>query len=136
MEAIALVFGLFLLALTFWDLFETVVVPRPTPGWFRIGRYVVRGSWRVIRAIRERSPSRNHDRLLGLFAPARTPSNVIDRLHAATAKAVQRPEASERFASMGADVVGSTPAQLGAHLRSEMDRWSKLAKEVKFELAD
>ena len=72
MEAIAFALGLFLLALTFWDLFETIVVPRPTPGWFRIGRYLVRGSWRGIRALRERNPSRNHDRLLGLFAPAAT----------------------------------------------------------------
>ena len=49
MEPIAFALGVFLLALTFWDLFETVVVPRPTPGWFRIARYLVRGSWRVIR---------------------------------------------------------------------------------------
>ena len=44
---VAFALGLFLLALTYWDLFETVIVPRPTPGWFRIGRYLVRGSWRV-----------------------------------------------------------------------------------------
>jgi len=72
MDVVAFALGLFLLALTFWDLFETIVVPRPTPGWFRIGRYLVRGSWRGIRALRERNPSRNHDRLLGLFAPAAT----------------------------------------------------------------
>ena len=53
MEAIAFVLGVFLLTLAFWDLFETVVVPRPTPGWFRIGRYLVRGSWRVLRTLRD-----------------------------------------------------------------------------------
>ena len=72
MEAVAFALGIFLLTLTFWDLFETVVVPRPTPGWFRIGRYLVRGSWRAIMAIRDGRPGRSYDRLLGLFAPAAT----------------------------------------------------------------
>lgn len=70
MDVAAFALGLFLLALTFWDLFETVVVPRPTPGWFRIGRYLIRGSWRALRAIRDGRPGRSYDRILGLFAPA------------------------------------------------------------------
>src|SRR6476646_9857712 len=72
MEAVAFALGIFLLTLTFWDLFETVVVPRPTPGWFRIGRYLVRGSWRAIMALRDGRPGRSYERLLGLFAPAAT----------------------------------------------------------------
>jgi hypothetical protein len=72
MEVVAFVLGLLLLALAFWDLFETVVVPRPTPGWFRIGRYIVRGSWRGLRAIRDGRPDRSYDTILGLFAPAAT----------------------------------------------------------------
>jgi hypothetical protein len=72
MEAVAFALGILLLALTFWDLFETVVVPRPTPGWFRIARYLVRGSWRVIRAVRGGQHRRAYDTLLGLFAPAAT----------------------------------------------------------------
>ena len=72
MDAIVFALGLLLLALTFWDIFETVVVPRPTPGWFRIGRYVVRGSWRALRALRDGRPGRSSDRILGLFAPAMT----------------------------------------------------------------
>ena len=72
MEAVALGLGLFLLALTFWDLFQTIVVPRPTPGWFRIGRYLIRGTWRAVRAVRDGETGRASDRLLGLFAPAAT----------------------------------------------------------------
>jgi hypothetical protein len=64
--------GLFLLVLTFWDLFQTVVVPRPTPGYFRIGRYLVRTLWRIVRSFRDGEAGRPHDRLLGLFAPAAT----------------------------------------------------------------
>ena len=72
MEPVAFVLGILLLALAFWDLFETIVVPRPTPGWFRIGRYLVRGSWRVLRTLRDGRRGRSYDRLLGLFAPAMT----------------------------------------------------------------
>ncbi len=70
MDAVVFVLGLLLLALAFWDMFETIVVPRPTPGWFRISRYLVRGCWRIVRTIRDGRPERSYDRLLGTFAPA------------------------------------------------------------------
>ena len=72
MDVVAFALGIFLLSLTFWDLFETVVVPRPTPGWFRIGRYIVRGSWHVLRSVRDGRAGRSFDGVLGLFAPAVT----------------------------------------------------------------
>ena len=68
---LALALGLVLLGLAFWDVFQTIVVPRPTPGVFRIGRYLIRGSWRVVRAFGTRNDER-HEQLLGLFAPAAT----------------------------------------------------------------
>ncbi len=37
---------------------------------------------------------------------------------------------------LGLFAPGGTPAQMGAYLKNEMERWAKLAKEVKFELAD
>lgn len=81
-------------------------------------------------------PGFNVNAWLGLLAPARTPADVIDRLHAATVRTLQRPEVSQRLAAVGEEVVGSTPAQFEAHLKSEIARWAKLAKQVKFEMAD
>lgn len=48
---LSFVLGLVLLGIVFWDLFQTIVVPRPTPGIFRLSRYIVRGSWRAIRTL-------------------------------------------------------------------------------------
>src|SRR5262249_35254994 len=62
--------GLLIVALTLWDIFQTVVVPRPTPGRFRIARYVVRDSWGLLRWLaRGRSPH-TRDNWFGLFGPA------------------------------------------------------------------
>ena len=72
MKALELALGLLLLALVFWDVFQTIVVPRPTPGWFRLGRYIVRGSWRALRATGGIEIGATRGRLLGLFAPAMT----------------------------------------------------------------
>jgi hypothetical protein len=72
MDLIALALGILLLCLVTWDLFETIVVPRPTPDRFRIARYVVRLSWPAVRAIGRTRNGKTHDTLLGLFAPAMT----------------------------------------------------------------
>jgi Ion channel len=72
MEAIYLAVGILVLVLVYWDLFESIVVPRPTPGRFRIARYVMRLSWRVVRRAGRRRDGTTRDTLLGLFAPAVT----------------------------------------------------------------
>jgi hypothetical protein len=58
------------LGLVLWDVFQGIVVPRPTPGRFRIARYVVPPSWRLWRAFATRTRTGlARDALLGLFAP-------------------------------------------------------------------
>jgi len=71
-DLLFLIPGLALLALVLWDVFETIVVPRPTPGWFRIGRYVIRFTWRGLRRAADWRGGSARDRWLGLFAPAAT----------------------------------------------------------------
>jgi len=62
--------GLVLLVLVVWDIFETIVVPRPTPSRLRLTRHVVPSTWRAWRwlAIRTRT-GLGRDAVLGLFAP-------------------------------------------------------------------
>lgn len=72
METLAFAVGVLLLVAVAWDLFETIVVPRPTPGWFRMGKYVVRSFWWVVRAVGSPRRGGTHDTLLGLFAPTAT----------------------------------------------------------------
>jgi hypothetical protein len=72
MEIALFAAGVLLIWLVFWDLFQSIVLPRPSPGWFRIGRYVIRGSWRVVRRISSGPNGPRYDSLLGYFAPAGT----------------------------------------------------------------
>jgi hypothetical protein len=62
--------GLVIVAAVLWDVFQTVVVPRPSPGRFRIARNLTRLSWRGTRAIALRIENpRRRDGLIGAFAP-------------------------------------------------------------------
>ncbi|HEY2917069.1 MAG TPA: potassium channel family protein [Candidatus Limnocylindrales bacterium] len=69
MEALGFALGLVLVAIVAWDLFQTVVVPRPTPGHIRVSRYVVRGSWALMKRLGRRSPATMRDNLYGLYGP-------------------------------------------------------------------
>ncbi len=69
MDAVAFALGAVLVGLVAWDLFQTVVVPRPTPGRFRIARYVIRGSWWAVKGVGRRLGARWRDTLFGLFGP-------------------------------------------------------------------
>ena len=62
----------------------------------------------------------------GMEAPAKTPTAIIERLNVTMNRAP--PEVRERYANLGMDLAGGTPAEFGAHLKSERDRWAHVVK--------
>ena len=66
----------------------------------------------------------------GLFAPAGTPAALVNQLSQATVRMLNTPDTRERLFNSGVEVVASTPAQLGALVRSEMAKWGKLVREA------
>jgi tripartite-type tricarboxylate transporter receptor subunit TctC len=62
----------------------------------------------------------------GVMAPARTPPAVVSRLHAEIARGLRTPDAQERLAAQGAELVVSTPEAFAAHVRSEVTKWAKV----------
>ena len=69
----------------------------------------------------------------GLFVPGRTPRDVIDRLHREVVAAVKHPETSKRLREMGAEPIGSTPAEQDAILKRQMDQFRPIIREMKME---
>ncbi len=63
-----------------------------------------------------------------LLAPAGTPSATIERLHSEVAKILAADEMKAKFADLGAQAIGSTPAELAAFLRGEMAKWAEVVK--------
>lgn len=73
MDALILVLGLAVLGIVMADVFETIVVPRPSPGRHRLSRYIVRPTWRLWRALGARRKSAvARDGLYGIYAPGIT----------------------------------------------------------------
>ena len=67
----------------------------------------------------------------GIFVPAGTPKEVVERLYAAALKTVSTPEVTERLAKAGADVVtSSAPAAFAEFVAAESRRWGRVAKEA------
>ena len=65
----------------------------------------------------------------GLFAPAGTPGATLDRLNAALRKALASDAVRERYRSMGAEVVDMSAAQFADYVRSDLEKWRKVARE-------
>ncbi|WAC27554.1 Bug family tripartite tricarboxylate transporter substrate binding protein [Ancylobacter sp. SL191] len=64
-----------------------------------------------------------------LFAPAGTPPEVIATLNAAANKALADPKVQARLADFSAKPVGSTPEQLGEHVKKEIAKWAPIVKQ-------
>jgi tripartite-type tricarboxylate transporter receptor subunit TctC len=67
----------------------------------------------------------------GFFAPARTPEPVIARLHQEVEKAAKHPDVQKRLAEVGAEAVGSTPAELASVVREQVAQVRPLMAELK-----
>lgn len=64
----------------------------------------------------------------GLLVPGATPKSVVERLNAATVRALQSPSVKEQFGAQGLEATPGTPAEFGAYLRSEVAKWGKVIK--------
>jgi tripartite-type tricarboxylate transporter receptor subunit TctC len=64
----------------------------------------------------------------GLFVPAGTPQPVVERLHAEFTKALASPDVREKMLALGAEPVGSTPAEFAAYVKAEAAKYAKLVK--------
>jgi tripartite-type tricarboxylate transporter receptor subunit TctC len=63
-----------------------------------------------------------------LFVPAKTPQDIIAKFHKDTVSALADPVIRQRLDQLGVNTIGSSPAELAAFLRSEMDKWGPLIK--------
>jgi tripartite-type tricarboxylate transporter receptor subunit TctC len=62
-----------------------------------------------------------------VLAPAGTPREIVARLHAEIARALRAPDVRERLAADGAEPVGSSPEEFAAFIKSEIDKWARVA---------
>ena len=70
----------------------------------------------------------------GMMAPAGTPKEIVNLLQRETAKALKLPDVAERLRQFGLDPVGSTPEEHTAQLKSDLERWAKVAKAAKVKI--
>ncbi|MGZ8154705.1 MAG: Bug family tripartite tricarboxylate transporter substrate binding protein [Burkholderiales bacterium] len=66
----------------------------------------------------------------GFMAPANTPREIIAAFHRDAARVLQGAELRERLSALGSEPETSTPEQFGAFLKSETDKWARVAKRA------
>jgi tripartite-type tricarboxylate transporter receptor subunit TctC len=74
-------------------------------------------------------PGFSADAWYGLLTTAGTPKPIVDKLNAEVVRIMKTPEAKERMASVGFEIVGSTPAEFAKLIREEIPRWTKIVRE-------
>ena len=66
----------------------------------------------------------------GMVAPAATPPAIVAKLNKAAVEAMKSPEVKDKLAAQGATLVGNTPEEFAAFIKSEIAKWSKVVKEA------
>lgn len=66
----------------------------------------------------------------GMLAPARTPRDIVNRLHAEVTGALKQPEIKARFANDLAGTVGGSPDEFSRLIERELVKWAKVARDA------
>jgi tripartite-type tricarboxylate transporter receptor subunit TctC len=66
----------------------------------------------------------------GLVAPAATPKDVLARIAADVARALENAELREKITALSATVVGDRPEQFGATMRADSEKWARVIREA------
>jgi len=79
-------------------------------------------------------PGYEVDQWYGVLTGAKVPPAIVRKLNAGIHDALKAPDVVQRMGSDGSTPAPSTPAQFGAHIKSEIAKWRKLAKEARLDL--
>ena len=63
-----------------------------------------------------------------IFAPAKTPPEIVAKLNAEVLKALADPELQKRFADIGGEIRPYKPDELAAFVKAEIEKWAKVVK--------
>jgi tripartite-type tricarboxylate transporter receptor subunit TctC len=69
--------------------------------------------------------------MIGFFAPAKLSPAMVQLLHREIVRVLRQQEVTDRLFAAGVEVVGSTPLEFAAKVKSEMDKWGKLIKDAR-----
>ncbi len=72
----------------------------------------------------------------GILAPAGTPRPIIDKIQREASRLIAVPELRESLMVQGNDPVASTPEAFAARIRSELDQWGKLVRQLGLKLEE
>jgi tripartite-type tricarboxylate transporter receptor subunit TctC len=67
---------------------------------------------------------------IGMVMPAGTPKDIVTRLNREIASILAIPDLKARFNNDGAEIVAASPEAFGAHINSELAKWSRVIKEA------
>ncbi len=79
-------------------------------------------------------PGYEVDQWYGIIGGAKIPKPIINKINAAIVAALKEPEVVKRLAHDGSTPVGSSPAAFTAYIKSETEKWRKLAKAANLQL--
>ena len=90
-------------------------------------------------AVAQSYPSRPPERLeatgcQGLAVPAGAPPEVIGRLADALQKTMADPAVREKFVAHGTEPTPSTPEAFARHIRSEIEKWTRIARAANIKI--
>jgi tripartite-type tricarboxylate transporter receptor subunit TctC len=118
----------------------TFAVSSPAPAHIKVGRLrglAVSGAQRSallpeLPTIAEAGGLRGYEAVAmsGMFAPAKTPAAILNRLHQETLRVISQPETRQRYLNNGSDVIAGTSEQFTAAIKTDVARWAKLVKDA------
>ena len=118
--------------------FATALTAKPQVDAGRVRALAVSGPRRVdalpnVPPVAEAVPGYEAMQWYGLLAPAGVSNAVVDKLNAEALVALRSKEMKDRLAADGAEPLGSSPAEFGAFIRRELDKWNQVAEAAKIE---
>lgn len=79
-------------------------------------------------AIAETLPGFDIQAWYGFLAPAGTPREIVQKIHADSVAVIRRPDFQERLARDGIEPVGNTPEEFAAQIRADLASWARIVK--------